>query len=572
MAAVISSVGASESPPADAAATMTGGQALAGQLVREGVRDLFAVPGVQLDWAVDALADVQDRIRLIVPRHEQATTYMADGYARSSARLGVGMVVPGPGMLNALSGLATGYACNSRMALIAAQIPSARIGRGLGMLHELPDQTGILERLVKWHAMAATPTDVPGVLSEAFAQAASGRPRPVGIEVPQDVLQASAQVALAPVREAASAGAGEQALIERAAALLRGARMPVLIAGGGVVAARAWPALGRLAEQLQAPVLVTENGTGALASHHPLALNWLASRALLPHADVVLCVGSRFIDPQGTPPGLPPDARLILVNADARDLGPPRRPAVAIEADARAALDALADALGARRAVCSVDGEIRALRHWCAQQMQDIAPQCEWLEALRRAMPDDGLLVTDLTQVGYPAHLGFPIHEPGTFIHAGYQGTLGFAYATSLGVAAAHPSRAVVALVGDGGFGWTLQELATARKYGLASVAVLFNNESFGNVALLQKRQFGRTYATGLTNPDFMQLAGAFGVDAQRVRHPDALAGALREAIAARRPALIEVRAGDFPSPWHLIRGAPPAVPNPIGTPPSTRA
>src|SRR5437868_12810798 len=143
------------------ASRMTGGEALAQQLASEGVRDIFGVPGVQLDWAVDALAGMQDTMRLFVPRHEQATSYMADGYARSSGRTGVSMVVPGPGMLNALAGLATGYACSSRMLFLAAQIPSDRIGRGLGVLHELPDQSGILRSLVKWHGMADSPKAVP---------------------------------------------------------------------------------------------------------------------------------------------------------------------------------------------------------------------------------------------------------------------------------------------------------------------------------------------------------------------------------------------------------------------------
>lgn len=546
---------------------MTGGQALAGQLVREGVRDIFGVPGVQLDWAVDALAGLQDDVRLIVPRHEQATTYMADGYARSSGRVGVSMVVPGPGMLNALAGLATGYACSSRMLFLAAQIPSDKIGRGLGMLHELPDQSGILRSLVKWHGLAEAPKAVPPVVRGAVAQLHRGRPRPVGVEIPQDVLQRADQVALAHVPPQPQADAGDAVLIERAAQLLRGARMPVIVAGGGIVAAGASAALARLAHLLQAPVLVTENGTGALSSRDPLALTWLASRALLPHADVVLSVGSRFIEPQGAPPRLRPDAKLILVNAEAHDLGAPRAAAIGIEADARAALDALAAALAGHRPAEDRTRQVQTLRAWTDAQLADIAPQCEWLRALRKAIPDDGFLVSDLTQVGYPAHLGYPVYEPGTFLSAGYQGTLGYAYTTALGVAAAHPGRAVVAIAGDGGFGWTLQELATARRYQLPVVVVVFNNDAFGNVRLLQQRQFGRSYATELTNPDFMQLAAAFGVDSQRVASPGALAGALAEALAARRPALIEAKTGDFPSPWHLIRGAAPATPNPLGTP-----
>lgn len=554
--------------PGEARQPMTGGQALVRQLVREGVRDIFGVPGVQLDWAVDALADCEDRLRLVVPRHEQATSYMADGYARASGRAGVSMVVPGPGMLNALSGLATGYACSSRMLFLAAQIPSARIGQGLGMLHELPAQSAILQSLVKWHGLAQSPQSTASLVREAMVQLQSGRPRPVGLEIPQDVLQQTGEVALAAAPpQTEDAHALDIHALEQAAALLRQAKRPVIVAGAGVLAARASEALGALASLLGAPVLMTENGAGALASQHPLALNWLASRALLPHADLVLAVGSRFIEPHGTPPRLAAGAKLILANADARDLGAPRQPSVAVQGDALAVLQALAQLLGGHRPRRDGAGEATTLRDWTAAQLRDIAPQCAWLAALRRAIPDDGYLVSDLTQVGYPAHLAYPVREPGTLIGAGYQGTLGFAYPTALGVAAARPDRAVVAIAGDGGFGWALQELATARRHGLPVVVVVFNNDAFGNVRLLQKRQFGRSFAAELSNPDFLQLAGAFGVDAARVQTPEALEGALREAIAARRPALIEARIDDFPSPWHLLRGAAPAAPNPLGEP-----
>lgn len=549
----------------------TGGQALAGQLLREGVRDLFLMPGVQLDWAVDALYEVRDQIRTFVPRHEQAVSYMADGYARSSGRPGVGMVVPGPGMLNALAGLATGYACNSKMAFISGQVPSQAMGRGLGVLHEIPDQSGILQRLTKWHGLASSVEHVPATLQEAFKQLDIGRPRPVAVEVPQDVLQSRGPVALLPPAGHEAKSAGDPKLLATASALLESARCPVIIAGGGVLAANAQAALACLAERLQAPVLITENGTGALSTRHPLALNWLASRALLPHADVVLCVGSRCVDPQGQPLRLAPGAQLILVNADARDLGAPRQPRCALEADADAALRALTDLAPDQRRcsdrVTETSQKVARLRHWCHEQMAAIAPQRRWLSALRSAMADDAFLVADLTQIGYPAHLGFDIHTPGTFLGAGYQGTLGFAYPTALGVAAAHPGREVVAVVGDGGFGWTLQELATAKRYQLPVVVVVFNNDTFGNVALMQERQFGRSFASELTNPDFVQLAQAFGVHAQRAGSPQELEPVLREALQARRPALIEVHLGPLPSPWALIRGSPSAHPNPLGEP-----
>ncbi len=547
---------------------MTGGQALAGQLVREGVRDVFGVPGVQLDWAVDALCERAADIRFIVPRHEQAVTYMADGYARSSGRVGVGMVVPGPGTLNALAGLATAYACNSRLLLIAAQIPSAQIGRGLGMLHEIRGQSEILGFLTKWHRLVRHPGEMVSVVNQAFEQLGSGRPQPVAVEIPQDMLQKAGDAELAeplvPVAERPNPRD-----LDAAASLLKGARLPVIVVGGGVLASRASSVLARVAEALQAPVVMTENGTGALVSHHPLALTWLASRALLPHADVVLVLGTRFIE-GGAPAALAPGAKAIYVNTADADMGGPRPEGLRIRADARVALEALADSLGPFRGA-SRSAEVLALRGWCETQLAEIAPQLEWINALRSAMPEDAFFVPDLTQMGYPSSLAFPVRAAGTFITAGYQGTLGFAYPTALGVAAAHPGRAVVSISGDGGFGWSLQELATAKRYGLAVVCVVFTDGHFGNVKLLQKRQFGRTYGAELQNPDFVRLAESFGVDAVRVTTPAALTGALSGALAARKPALIEVPVGEFPSPWHLLRnyapGRNPPPPNPLGEP-----
>src|SRR5215469_6438995 len=221
---------------------LTGGQLLIGQLEREGVQHVFGIPGIQLDWAVDALRQAQGRIRFIVPRHEQAASYMADGYARTTGREGVSMVVPGPGVLNALTGLVTAYACNSRVLFIAGQIPSQAIGRGYGVLHEIPGQSDILRQLTKWHAMAREPGEIPTLVNEAFRQLRSGRALPVALEIPPDVLEKSEDASLIEQAVAAPAWADPAALRE-AAAWLRAARFPVIQAGGGAAAANAGQAL-----------------------------------------------------------------------------------------------------------------------------------------------------------------------------------------------------------------------------------------------------------------------------------------------------------------------------------------
>ncbi|MEU6794658.1 thiamine pyrophosphate-dependent enzyme [Nonomuraea wenchangensis] len=539
---------------------MTGGEALARSLVANGVSQIFGIPGVQLDHAADALYHASDDIAFTCVRNEQAATYMADGYARSTGRPGVAMVVPGPGMLNGLAGLATAYACSSPMLYLSGQIDSAAIGRGLGALHEIPDQSGILRTLTKWNGFAARPEDIPGLVHRAFAEMRSGRPRPVALEIPPDVLAARADVQIPGAAEPAPV-VPDHKLIDGVAELLRGSRRPLIYAGGGVIAADASEELRELAEILQAPVVVSENGRGAISARHPLAFDALAFRRLREDADVVLAVGTRFVTAFSSQVNTA-GARLVLVNAEAADLGDPRTPDLAVHGDARLALAALAEELrGVERE--SRTAEFEAAREWLEEQYADIEPQRAYLRAIRAALPDDGVLVSELTQIGYAANACYPTYRPRTYLTPGYQGTLGYGFATALGVKAADPDRPVVSITGDGGFSWTLQELSTAKKYGLATVTVVFHDGFFGNVRRIQRNRFGaRYFASDLVNPDYAKLADAFGVAAARANGPEELETVLKEALAAGEPVLVEAPVGEFPGPWHLIHeGVPRPVP-----------
>jgi acetolactate synthase-1/2/3 large subunit len=546
---------------------LTGGQALVGQLAREGVEQIFGIPGVQLDWAVDALVDARDRIALRVPRHEQATSYMADGYARTAGRTGVCMVVPGPRVLNALSGLATAYACSSPVVCIAGQINSAARGRGWGMLHELPDQSLTLGTVTKWAALAHAPADIPVLVREAFHRARSGHQRPVAVEISPDVLQAQGPARLLEPVPPQPAAAPPDADIEAAAALLASARLPVIWAGGGVAAASAARALQSLAERLDAPVAMSEAGRGSLSDRHPLALTSLGARALLPHADVVLVVGSRFINYRAQPALLAPQAKFIYLTIEANDASPPRQPGLLLLGDALAGLERLHAALGPARGTRGGAETCRRVRAWCDQQLDGIEPQRSWLAALRRAIPDDGILVSELTQVGYFAAVAYPVYAPRTFITPGYQGTLGYGFPAAIGAALGNPDRLVVSINGDGGFGWNMQELSTVARYRPALLTVVFNDGHFGNVRRIQQELFGRNIATELANPDFIALARAFGIPAVRVHTPAELEGVIRGAASARPsgPLVIEVPVGEMPSPWHLLNtiARPPAPPPP---------
>ncbi|WP_321490097.1 thiamine pyrophosphate-dependent enzyme [uncultured Hyphomonas sp.] len=549
---------------------MTGGQALVAQLLEEGVSDVFGIPGVQLDWAVEALRQQQDKIRFIVPRHEQAASYMADGYARTTQKEGVSMVVPGPGMLNALSGLATAYACSSRTLFISGQISSDTIGKNLGQLHEIPDQSGILKSLTKWHRLVRQPEEIAEAVHEAFVELRSGHPRPVALEVPPDALQSEATVEIlgaAQERRIAPEAEDVRAAIE----LLRSARFPTIHAGGGAIGARASEAVEKLAEILQAPVCMTEGGRGLISDDHPLALTTLGQRALLPHTDLVLVLGSRFVDARGLPWHTSDNCKFIYVNLDADHLGTPRQSGVAIQADVRATAEALLDALSGHSAEVSRVEQVAKVKAWQTAQTSQIAPQNQYLDAIRSSMTAEDILVSELTQVGFYANVAMPLSGPRKLVTPGYQGTLGYGYPTSLGAAAGNPDQRVVSITGDGGFGWGMQELATANRYGFNVTVVVFNDGHYGNVHRIQKRVFGETYVSKIANPEFVTLAKAFGIPSTQVDSPEGLAAALAKAHETPGPHLVDARVGEMMSPWGLIHpfvpSATPAPENPLGTP-----
>ena len=420
---------------------------------------------------------------------------MADGYARSTGKEGVCMMVPGPGVLNALAGLATAWACSARVLFIAGQIPSPTIGKGYGMLHEIPDQSGILKTLTKWHGMALSAGEIPALVHEAFVQLRSGHPRPVALEIPPDVLQATVDAAtyfdaapFAPTPVAAD-------LAAEAGRILAAAKFPVIYAGGGVGAANAGEALQALAEKLQAPVVMTEGARGAMSLAHPLALSTLGSRCVLPHADVVLAAGTRFLDGIARPIHSSPDCKFIYLNLDKNAGSAPRQPGIDLNGDVHLGLEALLSTTGTVSQRNSRAEDVSKVKAWEYGQMSAIKPQADFVAILRAHIADDAVLVSELTQVGYFSNIAYPVHRPRTLITPGYQGTLGYGFPTALGVAAGAPGKRTVSIVGDGGFGWSLQELATAAKYNLNLSTVVFADGRFGNVQRIQRRNFGREFA-----------------------------------------------------------------------------
>lgn len=516
-------------------------------LLTQNVDTVFGLPGVQLDWIFDALYEERSRIRVIHTRHEQATSYMADGYARVSGRPGVCLVVPGPGVLNALSGLASAYANCSPVLCIAGQIHSAGIGQGRGLLHEIRDQLAVLRGVVDWAERAADPQHAASLVAEAFHRLGAGRRRPVAVEVPADVLKRKAAVTV-PTSVVKRDEPGDADLIKRAATALAGARRPLIFAGGGVLRADAAAELARLAERLEAPTITSDNGRGAMSSRHRLALTQLATPRLMPGADVILVVGSRFLAPSGAPWKPHAGQTVIQVDADPDEVGRNQQVEVGITGDAKEVLTQLIDLVPLAEPNTNWLAAAASARQCIEDLHASIQPQARLSSALRSLLPEDGILINGMTQVGYWNLGGFPVYQPRTFLTPGYQGALGFELGTALGAKIAQPGRAVVCLVGDGGFMYQVQELATAVQHGIAVTVVVFNNSAYGNVKRIQKNEFGgRLIASDLRNPDLVALARSFGAEGIRAEGPEELATALRRALAADGPVLIDCPLGEVP-------------------------
>lgn len=532
---------------------ITGGEALVEALAANAVDTLFAIPGIQLDWAVDALC-AQPMISVYMPRHEQSVSYMADGYARVTGRPGVGMVVPGPGVLNATAGLSTAFACNSPVVFLAGQIHSQAIGKGYGNLHEIPDQSGILKGLSKSHELVLDRDRISGAINTAFHAAMAGRRRPVAVELPYDLLIARAAPRTEGRNAAAPVVTPDDRLIEKAAKLINRAVFPVIYVGGGAMDAGSQ--IAALAERIGAPIVASDNGRGVIADVHPLMFNTLAGRPLFSKADVVLAIGSRFMDSTAPEPSWPQNGKsFIYLNIDPDDMGGLREGEVNIVADAAQGAEALTAAVSKRQGLS--EAEAARIKIWARDQIQATGTLWQYVSALRSALPEDGILVNELTQVGYLARIAFECWQPRSLIGPGYQGTLGYGFPTALGVAVGAGGRRVFSITGDGGFGWSMQELATARRYKLPVTLVIFNDGYFGNVRLLQSGTFGRNYMTDLANPHFEDLAGAFGLDFARAESPQALERILMESVTGDGPLVVEAPVGNMANPWPLLRLRP---------------
>jgi acetolactate synthase-1/2/3 large subunit len=537
----------------------SGGEAIVSSLVAHGVDTVFGLPGAQIYGLFDAFHQAQ--LKVIGARHEQACGYMAYGYARASGRPGVFSVVPGPGVLNAGAALLNAYGSNEPVLCLTGQVPMAYLGKGRGHLHEMPDQLATLRTFVKWAERIEYPAHAPAIVARAFQEMLSGRRGPVSLEMPWDVFTQKVEVGAADVLDPLPAPQADPDCVKSAAALIAASKTPMIFVGSGAI--EAGDEILELAELIDAPVIAFRSGRGIVSNAHELGLTFAAAYRLWPKTDLMIGIGTRLELPTMTRwPFRPDGLKSIRIDIDPTEM---RRylPDAAIVADAKAGTT---DLLAAVRKIgyAKTNGRRAAIREASAaalQEIQKIQPQMAYLNILRDVLPPNAIVTDELSQVGFASWYGFPIYEPRTFISSGYQGTLGSGFPTALGAKVANPERPVVAITGDGGFMFGVQELATAVQFKISVVALVFNNNAYGNVRRDQRERFdGRIVASDLVNPDFVKLAESFGVGAARVASPDAFRPALEKALADGGPYLIdiEVPRDSEVNPWAFIHPPKP--------------
>jgi acetolactate synthase-1/2/3 large subunit len=558
------------------ASRRSGAQVIVDYLVREGVRHVAGIPGHGCWTVTDALLDRADEIRSIQVMHEQSAVHLADGYYRASGRPILAFTSIGPGATNAVVGMATAYVDSTAVALLTGS-PHTDM-RGHGVLQEFErrhaaDNPRIFEPVVKEWWQPSRVDELPFVLHRAWNQMVSGRPGPILLDVPMDVQADAADVIMPEPEEREARGrirpAGDD--VERAAALLREAERPVIVAGGGVIGSDASAALVTLAERLGAPVVTTWNGKGAIDETHDLAGLTIGDTAstcgngLAAAADVLLSVGNRFTDwsassyRRGVTFSIPP-SRLIQLDIDPREIGKNYPVDVALVGDARAGLADLLDALGPGggpaiyRETAYFEEIDRRKREWFAQVELKSGSDAETMTMARAVREIQGAVRGDaivVTGAGLPQGMvkqRWVTRQPRTHLTSGGFSTMGFTLPAAIGAQLARPERQVLAICGDGDFLQTMQELATAVLAGTPVCTLVLDNSGWISIKGGQQTFFGRTTMTdfitpdGSTySPDFAAIGRAFGIHAERVDRAADVGPAVTRALASGGPSLVHV-------------------------------
>ena len=521
---------------------MTGAEALIETLRVNGVRHVFGIPSTHTLEIYRALGRVGG-IEHITTTHEQGAAFMADGYARVSGQAGVCLVTTGPGVTNAATAIAESYSDSIPVLCLTAHIVSEDIGLGRGHSHELRSQESVLRGITDASRLLRSPDRIPEAVSDAFRRFRTGRPRPVCLAIPVDVQEAPVIVPIPPPpSDAPPRPDGDT--VERAAALLAGSERPVMVVGGGAQAAA--DKVVELAENLDAPVVTTLNGKGVIPTGHVLSASLAVYRSVvrfLEECDVVLAVGTELSPADFWTGPLHLGGDVIQVDIDAGQVGLNHPVDVAVIGDAGVALDML----GAASRPTRRDGPARAAAARNAAHDEALVTgrsYLPWIRSLREAMPDESTLSLDVAMVaGFGAFPFYDLPGPRTWINPSGLGTLGYAFPAAIGAKIARPERPVAALVGDGGFMFTMSELMVAAEQGLSLPVVIWNDRSYGEIRRLMRERGFEPLATDLRTPELSILAAAYGAAWTRADDPDGLARAVSDALEADGPTLVEVPA-----------------------------
>ncbi len=531
---------------------MNGAEALVKSLAQEGVEVIFGLPGVQVMDILDVLHQYRG-IRWITVRHEQTAVFMALGYARTTGKEGIAVVVPGPGALNATAALGTAHAASIPVLLISGQTESYYLGKNRGALHEVNDQLDVFRPLTKWCHRVSKVDAIPEAVQQAMYHLRTGRPRPVELEIPFDLLSSSVEMSL-PESKTITLEPPDPDQIKKAAQLLSYAKRPLIWAGGGVISADSSQELTRLAEHLNAPVTTTDEGKGSINETHPLALGSANDgvNIALSQADVVLIVGSRLF-PRRNQRSVQSNQTIIQIDIDPDEIGRNHPVMVGIVADARIAMNILLNRLPATKNSQWRIDELSEMKLNAITKLKQAAPlQLSIVQAIRDESKD-GIVVPDVTNIGYWCQMAYPVLTPRTYLSPSYFATLGYAFPAALGAKIGNPDKPVVAICGDGGFLYAATELATAVQEKINVVTLVFNNSSLGTCLRIQQKRFqDRILGTYLHNPDFARLAQSFDASGIKLSHADELKDALHSALIENRPVVIEVPIPNMLSPWEI--------------------
>lgn len=521
---------------------LTGGQAVVAALRAHGVDTIFGIPGVHTLPLYDAILD-EPGLRHVLARHEQGAGYMADGYARVSGKEGVVGVITGPGVTNVATPVADAYADAVPLLVIASSLPRASRGRRRGELHETKHQFGVMEALAGWTRAVDYVEEIPDAIRDAFRAMRMGRPGGAYIEIPLDVLEMGAQLTI--TTPAPISSPLPSAKLPLIAKYLREAQRPLIIAGNGVTAAGANAHLLQLAELLGAPVLLDRKSRDTLPTRHPLVISGYpltpAMYEIISTSDVALVIDSS-LTPGPSKLRLPDT--LLQIDREPSDIGRHFPVTLGMVADARFALDGLLDELqDTPRDRPSRYEEVAHVKESLVEHVwQRYGGNMAFLDAVREAVPQDGVIVADMTKLGYASSEYLPLYQARTFIHPSELCSIGCGLPLALGAKVAAPDKPVVVLCGDGGFLLNVGELATAAQEQIDVVVVVFNDATYTAVKQQQARRFHQRYiATDLHAPDYVLMAQAFGINGLRVAEPGDLGVALAQAIQRGGSTLIEV-------------------------------